>query len=483
MGRLIIILSFICSLVLSERLSAQPLPRGIFIEDITTELSNGMLDIHFTMKASGLRIPDNDQLILSFAVENDNRRMILPPVVYSGGKRYRYERRRTILSGSFEGEAYAIYRRVRRSRNYRTNYTLTIPFDRWMQTAGLTYHALGDTDMGGGVLLANVVLTQSDQWAPDSLLFPRLVSFLIPGTTEKTGVSTLELHIGYPRGATDVRPDFGENRKELARVDSLVRRLLDNDMIRIDRVNIRGYASPDGSYAANEKTSRERSESFKRYLTRTYPNNSPIQGAVTSWVAEDWGTLARLIEADNKVAQKQDVLAIVRDPSIDSDTKERMLQSIVWWSQNYGILLYELYPKLRRIELELAYTIHRLDGAQVEKVLHSDPDMLSLEEIYRVAALHEPGSYGYREAYRIAARQYPDDVIACNNMAAMLLQEGNADAAWPYLQKIGESPYTYINFGAYYYVKGNKEKAVEYFEKAKQAGNPQGEYNLSLVND
>jgi len=83
--------------------------------------------------------------------------------------------------------------------------------------------------------------------------------------------------------------------------------------------------------------------------------------------------------------------------------------------------------------------------------------------------------------YEIAARQYPNDVIANTNAAAALLQEGNTEGALPYLEKTQSHDASLINYGAYHYIMGDLEQAVEYFTKAKAAGVAQAEHNLKLV--
>jgi len=127
------------------------------------------------------------------------------------------------------------------------------------------------------------------------------------------------------------------------------------------------------------------------------------------------------------------------------------------------------------------YTVHNLSDAQARELLYTNLPMLSLDEIFRVANYYEPGSKQYREVYEIAARQYPDNVIANNNAAAALLQEGEAQAALAYLEKIANRPESLINYGAYYYISEDLDKAIEYFTRAEEAGIEQGAHNLRLV--
>lgn len=290
----------------------------------------------------------------------------------------------------------------------------------------------------------------------------------------------IELNIGFPVNVTEVRLSFGNNPSELRRADSLVQVITNNELLMINGVNIRGYASPEGRYAANERLAKGRSEGFKQYLVRNYPTNQYIRNATTKWTPEDWKGLAKLVYQSD-LPHKDEVLAVVLDESMAPDTKEQVLQKIGKWSSVYKTMLNEMFPKLRRIELRVDYTVQKINDHDARELLYTNPDLLSLEEIYRVARYYEHGSRQYREVYEIAARQYPNDVIANNNAAAALLQEGKAEEALPYLEKIKGNPMGYINYGAYYYLMEDLAKAKEYFMMAKGVGNQQAEHNLRLI--
>jgi len=480
---------------LTARAQSTGTSKGITIDNLRTEITgeekNKTLSLAFDLSAQGLEMTCDGQLILEFAIESADRRLVLPVVVYSGTTRYRYERRREALSGAYIMEPYAIYKGVKKNKTYKLEYKQSIPYYTWMEHASVTcreytHDCGGDRLNGNSTLVADLnpapVYLEPEIWKPRPELYPNLVSFLVPDVEQvKARASMIELGIGFYVNKTDVNPAFGNNAYELARADSLIQ-AIDNPLIVTNSVSIRGYASPEGKYSHNEYLARGRSENFKKWLANQYPSNTYVRNAQTSWVPEDWEGFARMVEADNTISQKQDVLAIVNDADIAPDRKDVMLQNIVWWSSNYKVILKEMYPKLRRIELRVDYTVQNLTDAQARELLYTNPDMLSLEEIFRVAKYYEPGSKQYREVYEIAARQYPNDVIANNNAAAALLQEGKAEQALVYLAKTQGNDNSLINYGAYYYILEDLDKATEYFTKAKQAGIPQAEHNLRLIN-
>ena len=273
---------YITLALLAACFTTQAQDGGISIENFRTAITGETLAIDFTVKASGLKINCDGQTTLEFAVESADRRLVLPVVVYSGKQRYRFERRREELSGAYRVEPYHIYKGVNKNKTYELDYRLSIPYYTWMEHASVTYSEYihdcgGDVHAGDGVLVADLnpaaIYVEPERWKPDPSLFPNLVSFLIPEVEEvKARASMLELNIGFPVNITEVRPMFGSNQRELARADSLVSMLVSNEMVQINAVNIRGYASPEGSYVNNERLARGRSQGFKQYMVNKYPN-------------------------------------------------------------------------------------------------------------------------------------------------------------------------------------------------------------------
>ena len=470
---------------------AQGTAKSVAIDHVATEITGENLNLDFTVRAAGLELNGNGRLTLEFAIETADRRLVLPVVIYAGAERYRYDQRERVLSNAYQVEPYHIYKGVKKNRSYDLTYRMSIPYYTWMEHASVTYREYtfdcsGDHLAGTGMLVADInptpVYVQPEVWKPDPVLFPNLVSFLVPEVEEiKSRASMVELNIGFPVNVTEVRPDFGNNRHELSRADSLLYFITSNQLLTINGVSIKGYASPEGRYAANERLAKGRSEGFKQYLTRNYPYNQYIRNAATSWVAEDWEGLDRLVEESN-LPNKPEVLSVIRDSYMSPDGKEEVLKKIGQWSYVYKPMLDQMFPKLRRIELKVDYTVQNLTDNQARELLHTQPEMLSLDEIYRVARFYEPGSRQYREVYEIAACQYPDDVIANHNAAAAFLREGNAAAALPYLEKTTHDTAALINYGTYYYILEDLEKAIDYFNRAKSAGIEQAAHNLRLIN-
>lgn len=149
----------------------------------------------------------------------------------------------------------------------------------------------------------------------------------------------------------------------------------------------------------------------------------------------------------------------------------------------YQYMLKHIYPTLRRIELDVDYVVSNFSDTDARELIFTRPELLSLNEIFRVARLYEEGSETYNRVYRVATEQFPKNVIANNNMAAALLRAGDAAAAYPYLQNIVNDPRAYVNIGVYYYIAGDPDRAAEYFAKAEAEGITKGSDNLKLMQE
>ena len=102
------------------------------------------------------------------------------------------------------------------------------------------------------------------------------------------------MYIQYPVNVTRVLPAFSTNRRELARIDSLLRPLLADTTVTVRSIRLTGYASPEGRYDHNVNLANRRIVGVMEYLSEVYdlPNHSVFN---LKAVAEDWEGLAEMV--------------------------------------------------------------------------------------------------------------------------------------------------------------------------------------------
>lgn len=79
------------------------------------------------------------------------------------------------------------------------------------------------------------------------------------------------------------------------------------------------------------------------------------------------------------------------------------------------------------------------DVETAKQVIKTQPQLLSEEEMFMVAQTYEPGSKDFNDVMQTAIRLFPNNATANLNTAIVLLNEGKADDAKPYLDKAGNS--------------------------------------------
>lgn len=154
------------------------------------------------------------------------------------------------------------------------------------------------------------------------------------------------MYLQYPQGGTRIQPEFEDNRRELARLDSLLYPLLADSTVTIRSIRLTGYASPEGRYDVNVNLANRRIVEVMNYLHSIYqlPDKSVFQ---LTAVAEDWDGLAAAIEASDK-QYKKEVLRIIRTiPLFDGRELELMK---LQYGNPYREMVTDFFPRLRRTE-------------------------------------------------------------------------------------------------------------------------------------
>ena len=104
------------------------------------------------------------------------------------------------------------------------------------------------------------------------------------------------------------------------------------------------------------------------------------------------------------------MLRVIDECTGDRDACEKKLQQIEP-PTIYQRLLNEVYPLLRRNEYRIVYNVRNFNIEEARRMVDERPDLLSLTEMYKVAASYEKGSADYDKVMRTAARLYPDSPI------------------------------------------------------------------------
>ncbi len=284
------------------------------------------------------------------------------------------------------------------------------------------------------------------------------VLYITPLAEVKVREKSGSAYLDFPVNQTVIRPDYRRNSTELAAIDATIQSVEDDPNATITKVTIKGYASPEGSYANNQRLAEGRSNALLDYVKNLH-DFGDAEFSVSS-EPEDWEGLEKRIESSS-IADKEEWLAIIRDSEpADLDRKEWKLKQL----PTYREVLNTIYPALRHSDYTVEYHIRNFTTEEAREMLYKDPSQLSLEEMYRVAQTYEVGSESYNEVFEIAVRLYPDDPISNLNAANTALLNRNATAARRYLTKAAEGPEKRLAEGVASWLEGDTDQARSIFE-------------------
>ena len=119
----------------------------------------------------------------------------------------------------------------------------------------------------------------------------------------------------------------------------------------------------------------------------------------------------------------------------------------------------------------MKYTVRTYTSAEdIRRIMKTQPQKLSLRELYIAAQDLEPGSEEYNETFEIAVRMFPEDETANLNAANAAMAKGDLKGAARYLKKAGNKGESIYARGVYAALQSDFEKAKKLFIEASNQG-------------
>ncbi len=231
----------------------------------------------------------------------------------------------------------------------------------------------------------------------------------------------------------------------------------------INKIEVSGYASPDGGMDLNEKLAQNRQKVSANFLQKDLKKNKVANAIESNITAEDWEGFQKAMENSNL----QDKDLVLRVLSMYSDPEEREAQ-IKNLSAVYKNIADEILPALRRSRLILTTDIIGKSDEEISELAKNDPAQLSVEELLYAATLTNDKAEKMA-IYQKAAELY-NDYRAYNGMGQLYFDGGNVDEAIRCYVKALEiqpnDPDVNYNAGIAYMAANDLEKAEEHLGKA-----------------
>lgn len=158
----------------------------------------------------------------------------------------------------------------------------------------------------------------------------------------------------YAVDASKLNSLLSGNSVELADLDKMMAELKRDTTMHVKRIDITGYASPDGNATSNEALALSRAQKFRAMLESRY-------GVVSNYVvrvmseAEQWDDCNDAVQ-NSTISNKDAVLGIIDSAASESVKEQRLKQMPQVWS----VFRTQILPPMRRVEMVVYYNVDRV---------------------------------------------------------------------------------------------------------------------------
>lgn len=356
------------------------------------------------------------------------------------------------------------------------SYSAVVPYEQWMELSRIVVDGEIAGCCGDGLGAIDPMQIASLDYRDKTLEYELIY---VSPTKEiiKTRNVSGQAYIDFPVNKTQIFPDYRRNPQELAEIRRTIDEVRNDVDVTITSLSFRGYASPEGPYAVNERLAKGRTEALINYVKSLYSFPATIMHA--SWEAEDWNGLAERVRKLD-IADRDAILDLVTDTSIAPDARDARLKKL--FPEQYAFLLADVYPALRHSDYNIEYQIRNYTTVEeIAAVMATAPQKLSLDELFLYAQSLDKSSPEFREVMEVAVRMYPDDPEANLNAAATAVDHNEFDLARSYLAKAGHTPQAAYTAGIMEAKQGRYAAAKPLLQQASRGGISQADYLLSKM--
>ena len=420
-----------------------PNPEQISVNPNPLELKGGKVNAEITGTFPEKKFAKKGVLVVTPVLKFEGQEVLGEPVTYVGEKAK--ENGKTV--------------------NYRDGgrYSQSCSFDfvpamikselylRFKATVGNKDIEIPDLKVADGVMVTSDLASSKDNktaCTPDK--FQRVIQELT------------EADIMFLIQSADVRSNQTKS-EEMKALQAAIKEAKNNEKKEINKIEVSGYASPDGGMDLNEKLAQNRQKAAANFLKKDLKKNKVGNAVESNITAEDWEGFQKAMENSNL----QDKDLVLRVLSMYSDPEEREAQ-IKNLSAVYKNIAEDILPALRRSRLILTTDLIGKSDDEIRALAKNDPAQLSVEELLYAATLTSDKAEKMA-IYQKAAELY-NDYRAYNGMGQLYFEAGNYAEAGRCYQKALEiqpnDPDVNYNAGLVALATDDVEKAEYYFGKA-----------------
>lgn len=267
----------------------------------------------------------------------------------------------------------------------------------------------------------------------------------------------------------------GELTKEQIKMfEDFVKEYSNKDRATLGNIYAKGYASPDGPLAFNDKLSKERSQTGQKAISEQLKDVKNAKYDIAAY-GEDWEGFKELVSASD-IEDKDLILQVLamQDNPVKRDEEIKSMTAV------FEVLAKEILPQLRRTKLIADVDIEGRTDAEIKEAAAKNIDVLSEEEMLYAATLTDDNAAKLK-AYEAAASKY-NSVRGYNNAGVILAKEGKLAQAKAQLDKaaaMSKDAAITNNLGVVALMNGDLATAQKYLSALNTADS---KANMGLVN-
>ncbi len=283
------------------------------VSDITIERKDSLINLDFTVTPKEMEIKSISQLAITpEIVSADSLHSVsLPPVVVAGRNRW------LIWKRTSEEKRPATLLRAGKTNPYR--YHATVAYEDWMEHSTVNFRE-DITGCNSCPQINEVIPVAILDYEPVKEIPYDIASNYVQPKASAAKVRQIEgqAYVDFPVNKIEIFPKYRSNSKELAKILASIDTVKNDPDCTVSALALKGYASPEGSYANNTRLAKGRTQTLRDYVMSFY--DFPASIVTTSYEPEDWNGLSKWVEA-SKIDNMSGILAII-DSDLAPDAKD-----------------------------------------------------------------------------------------------------------------------------------------------------------------
>jgi len=283
---------------------------------------------------------------------------------------------------------------------------------------------------------------------------------------------TQNVTINFDRGQSLVK-DSELNNKKMKDFTNWLSTVQANPKITITSINITGYASPDGVENRNQSLSQQRTESVRStFITimkkAKIKSHSDSSNYVLDPKGEDFiGFQDQLSKTNSILQNEKDLIIRTIQMNTDLDKREEAIKNL---GKTWVELEKDVFPKIRRAEIQVNYIEKGLTDEEITQALQNDTVILGIEHLLYAGKNLANDLNQKVKIYELATSNFSSDFRAHNNLGAVLFNQNRMSDAKTSFEKansIKDNASSKNNLAGVALLNGNKAQAIKLMGQTK----------------